>query len=183
MVAKRAEHPNDMRYLVWTCLFAVALSACVNTTGADGELSSTAIQVAAQDFEVLQGTWSGELKYLNYGTDQRSTIPVGLNVTAIDSRAVDYAIRYPGEEQYNSKERLRLSRDGSRINGAIIVARTVDADGSLVLTTRAGGSDDNRPAEVEMVYIIAPSTFKMRKNIRFDEQDVFFNRNEYRFSR
>lgn len=148
-------------------------------------LSDAAVITASMDdFRILEGkAWGGSLSYLNYGSNDRAKIPVKVAITIFDDQTLQYAVRYPGEEQYNAIEKLVISRDGTRINGNTLTARVLESDDTLVLTTQAVGRDDNRPADIQMVYFISENAFRMRKNVRFDQSEKFFNRNEYSFSR
>lgn len=140
--------------------------------------------VTMHELERLEGdNWEGSLSYLNYGSDKRSTIPVRLAVKVLDENSLQYAIQYPGEEDHNAKEQLKLSSDGTHINGYIITSREQTADGTLILTTEGKGRDDNRSAEVQVVYSVAADRFSIRKNIRFESSEAYFNRNEYSFQR
>lgn len=135
------------------------------------------------DFAPLVGEdWVGQLEYLNYGREDRSTIPVRMMARAPNGRKMGYGFIYPGEEDKNASDELRLSRDGTRLNGMEIVERKTDAAGRLVLVTQSEGRDDNRPADIRLTYSIAPQSFTVRKDVRF-EGGEFFNRNEYRLSR
>ena len=165
----------------------LALAACTAdpATSALGPAAANNCDCTAsvEDFRVLDGAeWSGELDYLNYGSEQRSSIPVGLRVEAIADGSVTYSIRYPGEEQYNATERLTISDDGASIDGRPIVDRQ-DVDGRLTITTEGKGEDDNRPADVQIVYFVSPDEFRIQKNVRLDGEAEFFNRNEYRYVR
>ena len=138
--------------------------------------------VEAGDFAVLQGNgWEGTLNYLNYGSDQRSQIPVKMIVQAPQKRRVPYGFIYPGEESKNANDAIRISQDGMRISGMNVVSRSL-VDGALVIVAEGTGSDDNRPAEIRMTYTIAANRFSVRKDVRFAGGD-FINRNEYRLTR
>jgi len=164
-------------------LFVSAACTADPETGAPEPAADCDCTATVEDFRVLDGgEWSGELDYLNYGSDQRSSIPVGLRVDSIDSGSVTYSIRYPGEEQYNATEQLTISNDGTSIDGRTIVDRQQEA-GGLTLTTEGKGEDDNRPADIQIVYFVSPGEFRIRKNVRFDGEAAFFNRNEYRYAR
>jgi len=63
-----------------------------------------------------------------------------------------------------------------------IIRRFRDEDGALVLVTQIRASDANEPADVRLTYTIAPRSFSVRKDVRF-EGGEFFNRNEYRLTR
>lgn len=151
---------------------------------AKGLDTGNGIAVTMDELKCLEGdNWEGSLSYLNYGSDKRSSIPVRLAVKVMDENSLQYAIQYPGEEDHNAKERLKLSSDGTHINDYIITSREQTADGTLILTTEGKGRDDNRSAEVQVVYSVAADRFSIRKNIRFESSEAYFNRNEYSFQR
>ena len=135
------------------------------------------------DFAPIAGEdWTGELEYLNYGREDRSTIPVRMIAKEPAKRAMAYGFIYPGEEDKNARDRLKLSRDGRLINGMTLVDRYTDGDGALVLVTEGQGRDDNRPADIRLTYAISAVRFEVRKDVRF-KGGQFFNRNEYRLTR
>lgn len=165
-------------------LISILCASCMTQEEPSAQTQSTTVNVSMEDFKTLEGdTWNGALAYLNYNSDERSTIPVKLAIKVLSDQKLQYAIQYPGEESHNAKEVLRLSKDGAKIDGAVLVSRETDIDGALVLTTEAKGKDDNRPANIQMVYIVAPNVFSIRKNVKFASDATYFNRNEYRFTR
>jgi len=175
-----------MRYAIVVTIICSLFSAnaCVGDEAPRGPDTGKAMAVTMDDLRRLEGgNWEGSLSYLNYGSDKRSTIPVKAAIKVLDENALQYAIQYPGEEQYNAKERLKLSSDGTRIDGYIITSREQTADGMLILTTEGTGRDDNRPAEVQVIYTVAADRFSIRKNIRFKSSETYLNRNEYSFRR
>lgn len=136
-----------------------------------------------EDFAVLTGdTWVGELEYLNYGSDNRSTIPVRMVVREPSNRSIRYGFLYPGEEDKNASDRIRISRDGRQINGYAVTGRYRDQKGNLIIVTQGQGRDDNRPADIRLTYEIGERSFVNRKDVGF-EGGEFVNRNEYRLSR
>ncbi len=160
----------------------LVLTACSSAVVSDDARSGPSVALA--DLEVLGGDpWQGELNYLNYGSADRSTIPVKLRVTGMNKRSVKYAIQYPGEERYNAKESLSLSAGGTVINGLPIISRETRPDGALVVTTQGRDKDDNRDADIQVIYVIGGDRFEIRKNVRFSADEGFFNRNRYVFQR
>jgi len=177
---------SDSRLLLPVLTMLLVFAACTAEpeTPQPEPASDCDCTATTEDFRALDGgEWSGELDYLNYGSEQRSSIPVGLRVDSIGGSSVTYSIRYPGEEQYNATEQLTISDDGTSIDGRIIVDRQQEAGGGLVLTTEGKGEDDNRPADIQIVYFVSPDEFRVRKNVRFEGDAEFFNRNEYRYRR
>ena len=158
-------------------LASISLTACAALNNADIPHAS------ANDFRVLEGNeWTGELEYLNFGRDDRSSIPVGLKVVVLNDSEIEYAIKYPGEEQHNAVETLTLSDDNSMIDGSRIASRET-VNGDLILITVGAGTDDGQDVTVRTTYEIAEARFHMRKDVRRGENETFFNRNEYRFTR
>lgn len=174
-----------MKHAIVVTLICALLSACAGV-GVDtpNPGAGNTMKVTMDDLNRLQGdNWEGSLSYLNYGSDKRSTIPVKLAIKVLDENTLQYAIKYPEEEQYNAKERLKLSSDGTHIDGYRITNREQTAEGTLVLTTEGKGRDDNRPAQIQMVYLVAADQFSIRKNVRFTSDEAYLNRNEYSFLR
>ncbi len=143
----------------------------------------TSASASLADFAPLVGDdWSGELEYLNYGRQDRSTIPVRMVVNEPSENRVPYGFIYPGEEDKNALDAIELSADGARLNGMEITRRYVDDGGALVIVTQGAGSDDGRDADIRVTYAIAPAAFTVSKDVRF-EGAAFFNRNAYRLTR
>lgn len=138
----------------------------------------------ADDLRALSGNgWKGELTYLNYYADYRSTIPVTASFRNASAEGIQYAISYPGEEHKNAADLLSLSDDGRLIDGAPIISRSLDAQGRLRLTTEEMGEDAERAATIRKTYLISANEFSWSKDVRFEGEDAFFNRNSYRVSR
>ncbi|WP_298466085.1 S41 family peptidase [uncultured Erythrobacter sp.] len=161
---------------------AIAKGSVSADTAASQATNGAAI-ASVSDFAMLEGdNWSGELDYLNYGRDDRSSIPVRMVARAPEGGSMAYGFIYPGEEDKNANDRLQVSPDGKQINGMDVIDRYVDEAGALVLVTRAEGSDDGEPAVIRLTYIISSDQFVTRKDVKFDGGE-FFNRNEYRLTR
>jgi len=159
---------------------AIALAAEDQTVAATHSEASVA---SIDDFAVLVGDgWNGTLDYLNYGSDERSTIPVRMTAREPQGRSMRYGVVYPGEEDANANERLRVSRDGTQIGGFPVVERFSDPARGLVLVTQGSGRDDNRSADIRLTYEIAGDRFVMSKDVRFAGGD-WLNRNSYSLTR
>ncbi|NRA29548.1 MAG: hypothetical protein HRU11_04735 [Parvularculaceae bacterium] len=157
--------------------------ALLAIAGARPALAEEAVSITIDDFRMIEGeTWSDDLNYLDYTSGERTSIPIRAQFEVADANTLLYAIQYPGEEQHNNKTAMKLSQDGEFFDGARVSGRT--ATGSMVtITTLSRGRDDNQPADIQIVYEISADVFKMKKNVRFDDGDAFFNRNVYTFRR
>ena len=164
--------------------FAVLQVACAGVAP-DLPIDAQAGPMAsAEDFRVVVGGgWNGHLSYLDYSSEALSKIPVEIQIDEPNGRALDYSIKYPGETQYNSREKITLSRDGRRLNGSLIIARKRNDNGDLILVTTDQGTDDNRRADIRVTYVIGSNAFSISKEIRFEGESDYFLRNQYSLSR
>ena len=112
-----------------------------------------------------------------------SRIPVEIEIREPKGRTLAFSIKYPGETQYNTTEKLKFSRDGRKLDGELIVAREQNEDGDLVLVTAYRGEDNNRPADIRVTYRIGSTAFSISKEVRFEGESDYFLRNQYSLAR
>lgn len=92
-------------------------------------------------------------------------------------------MQYPKEPGANKKEDVKLSSDGKTFDGENVIERTKLADGILRVVTSIKGKDDDRDATFRHTYLIGKKSFSIRKDVRFDGETEFFERNTYRWTR
>lgn len=177
-----------MKTLIITGLTALSLAACLNSNAAPNQnspdLSQPTQSVSMADFNLVAGTgWSGTLSYLDYTKQTRETIPVEFLIDEPKDRSITYAIKFPGEAKYNSREKIKLSRNGEHLNGDRVTKRVELAGGGLKIVTEKTGKDDNRPATIRTSYILTTDTFKIQKDVKFSDGTDYFNRNEFSLTR
>ncbi|MEL7296333.1 MAG: hypothetical protein AAGJ86_01660 [Pseudomonadota bacterium] len=141
-------------------------------------------RVTHADLAILDGApWIGSLNYLDYSSGEVEQIPVTIQFDKPGKRKVIYRIKYPGESQYNSREKLKISADGAKLNGEPIVSRTDLEDGTIVVVTEHRDKDDGRPADIRMTYSLHAARLEIRKEVRFASDSAYFERNAYRLTR
>jgi hypothetical protein len=177
-----------MKILIAVALATSILAGCVAMPEANDVQSVQAAQTSAAeiaaDLATLEGKeWSGSLSYLDYSKGTREAIAVSLKFEPVAETSIAFAIKYPGEAQYNSRENYKWSEDGCRLNDAEIVSRTILPGGAVEIVTESEGIDDRRMAHIRTTYAISSEQFLVRKDVKFSEDDTFFNRNEYALSR
>lgn len=177
-----------MKIFVAIALATSILAGCVGMPESSDVQTVQAYQTSASeiaaDFATLEGKeWSGSLSYLDYSKDTREAIAVSLKFEPVAESSIAFAIKYPGEAQYNSRENYKWSEDGLRLNDAEIVSRTILPGGTVEIVTESEGTDDRRLARIRTTYAISSEQFLVRKDVKFSEEDTFFNRNEYALSR
>jgi len=145
----------------------------------------TSAQLTGAEFQSLAGKWEGALTYTDYGTGKPFTLSTNLEVVPMGKeRRYKLITTYPGEPQANSTSRLAISRDGKFI-GEERVVTVRNGDGMLEIVTVEYGTDgnDNRPATFRHTYLIGPSTFTRKKEVRFVGESDWLVRNEYSYLR
>jgi len=155
-------------------VLAIAIAACRHS-----------LAVMPDDFTILTGPeWRGNLTYLDYGTKKKVSIPSNLTVLQSPSDPDSYTFEYfyPDEPKANDQEVIEVSRDGLMIDGETVVERST-AGGVLRIVTEKTGEDDDRKALFRFTYLISPASFSLKKEVRFDGERNFLERNEYRWSR
>ncbi|HEY0171983.1 MAG TPA: hypothetical protein VGB98_13255 [Pyrinomonadaceae bacterium] len=142
--------------------------------------------VRPEDLRRLTGArWTGTLTYTDYSSNRRVSIPSNLNVTVRDGDSTSWVFEYeyPKEPKANGRREVTLGRDGATLDGEAVVERTSLEDGTLRVVTEKRGTDNDRAALFRFTYLIGASSFSVRKEVRRDGDDRFFERNVYSWSR
>ncbi len=167
--------------LLKTSLIALMLISA-NVTA--DEASKTAANISIDDLAPLTGPeWTGSLSYLDYGSNKTATIPVSIRFDSAKSASIRYHIKFPGESQYNESAKLKITRDGTRLNGEPVVKRSLLPDGTVVVVTRDKAKDDGRPADIRTTYSLSTAALTIRKDVRFAGDNDYFERNAYTLTR
>ncbi|MBT8142011.1 MAG: hypothetical protein KJO88_06565 [Gammaproteobacteria bacterium] len=163
-------------------LTGIMLAAC-SKTHSDPDSEYTGTKASIEDFTpLINKEWSGTLTYLDYsGKNKRYTIPSKAKVDIRSNYKVAYQIEYPDEPHMNSTGKIRLSRDGTKLDKNIISRRELIPENSLVLVTEAMGKDNNQAAMIRTTYEISDSRFVIRNDFKTPESEKYINRNEYVF--
>lgn len=140
--------------------------------------------VSTDDLKTLLGEWVGSLTYTDYGTNKPFTMSANLIVTqGKNSYQLILNITYPKEPNANSKDKIKISKDGTQLNKLDIKSRQVFPNGQIKIITQYSGKDNGKKALIKNVYIIGTSNFIIRKEVKFENSDDWLLRNEYNYSR
>lgn len=144
-------------------------------------------KLEAGDLKRLTGAqWKGTLTYLDYGKNKKVTIPSHLAVAGpgADELSWTFDYQYPDEPRANSKGVVVVSQDGTIFDGGQVVERaTAAAGGVLKIVTEKAGTDNDKPALFRFTYLLGPSSFSIRKEVRHEGAAEFFERNHYSWTR
>lgn len=141
-------------------------------------------KITPDDLSSILGDWTGTLTYIDYSTNKPFTMPTNLNVKQGKNEHLFLLfIKYPNEPNANSKDKIRISKDGAQLNKIEVKSKQKLLNGQVQITTEYLGKDNSKKALIKNVYIIGKSQFIIRKEVKFDNSDDWLMRNEYAFIR
>lgn len=146
----------------------------------------SAPKVKTKDLQILTGAqWTGTLTYLDYGTNKKVSIDSNLIVTqsAEDKQSWIFEYQYPKEPKANSKGTITISQDGKIIDGETVTARQNLPGDTLKIVTEKAGTDNDKKAVFRFVYLLSAKSFSIKKEVKYEDADEFFERNEYSWKR
>ena len=142
--------------------------------------------ISADDLQMLTGgQWSGSLTYLDYRSNKKVSIPTNLTVrpNGDDPWSWVFEYKYPDEPNADSEEIVRLSKDGKTINDEVVLERTSLPDSTVKFVTEKKGNDNNRSASFRFTYLLNAKSFSIKKEVRYEDENQFFERNAYHWKR
>lgn len=146
--------------------------------------SSAQATISSEDFKPLIGSWSGTLTYLDYQNGEPFSMPVELRIVQIEeTNNFTFYFSFPDEPHANSEETFSISNGGTMLNGESIISKGLLEDGNLEIVTESKGTDDELPATIRQTYIVGADVFVTRKDVLFDGQEEWTNRNEFNFNK
>jgi len=164
-----------------TLIFALLLSSQVF-----GPVRVKEARIERDDLQILAGAqWTGTLTYLDYRSKKKVSIPANLTVkpNGEDKWSWVFEYQYPDEPQANSREIVRLSKDGRSINDEVVLERANLPDNTVRVVTEKKGEDNNRSANFRYTYSLNPKSFSIKKEVRYENETQFFERNGYDWKR
>lgn len=142
--------------------------------------------IKRDDLQILTGTqWSGTLTYLDYRSKKKVSIPSQLIVrpNGDDKWSWVFEYVYPDEPHANSRGIVQLSEDGGRLNGEVVLERISLPDNTIRFVTEKKGEDNNRPASFRFTYLLNAQSFSIMKEVRYEGEEQFFERNRFDWKR
>jgi len=146
---------------------------------------SHAQTVSDKDLDKAAGDWKGKLTYLDYTSGKVESIDASLSVTRLKENQFEFAVRYPGESSHNGKDLYRITDDGRAINGVKLLERPAGVNGILKIVFEESGTDgnDRKPATFHHVLEIGDRSLSLTKMVRYEGEQIFFERNRFSMSR
>lgn len=161
----------------FTCLFILFVAFVA--------FKADKINMSVKDFKPVLGKWKGTLTYLDYKSGKPYTMPANViifgNVTNTNQLIVGYI--YPNEPKANSNDTLTIER--TMINKARVVSKKTLPNKTVEIITEIQGVDgnNNNSAILKHTYIVGKNVFSVRKEVQFDGDTTWIQRNIYSFLR
>lgn len=142
------------------------------------------VTISSDDLKSLPGDWTGTLTYIDYSSNEPYSMPADLKV---EPGANEYQFQlyniYPNEPKANNKDKIKISKNGQEINKRKVKSKERLSNGSLQITTEYSGKDNNKPALIRNIYTLGVDKFIIRKEVKYENSDEWFKRNEFNYKR
>jgi hypothetical protein len=143
-----------------------------------------------KELRILQGKWEGELEYLDF-SDGKSKVRLSSTFDCKYSeteRKVSISIQFrePNGKIINGTSSITLLENGDQVlidgeQWKVATAKVSATPDSLVIVLERKGADNNKPADLKKIIRVEKgSTFTYTKQVRYQDGEAFFTRNEYR---
>ena len=140
--------------------------------------------VQPQILEHTIGEWEGTLTYLDYQTKEPFTMPANLRIEkGKDKYQFNLSLEYPKEPKANSTDKIKISKDGTKINKANVISNRKISEEAFEIITEYSGKDNNKKAEIRIIYILGKTQLIIRKEVKFENTEDWILRNEYNYKR
>lgn len=140
-------------------------------------------KVNISDFESLHNTdWTGEIMYVNYSDSKKVTLPTTLKIQVKNNNLI-FKTNYTTEKSANSKNSIKLRKDGTYLGNEKIIRVQKSTDGSMEIETMYEGKDDNKDATIYITYFFNDTQLSMKKEVEFKDTSEKFVRNQYTYTK
>jgi hypothetical protein len=140
--------------------------------------------VQPEIFENTVGEWKGTLTYLDYQTQEPFIMPANLRIeNGKNKYQFKLSLDYPKEPKANSTDKIKISKDGTKINKADVISNRKISEEKFEIVTEYSGKDNNKKAEIRVIYIIGKTQLIIRKEVKFENTENWILRNEYNYKR
>ncbi len=143
-------------------------------------------KIKSSDFKLLTaGQWKGKLTYQDYRSNKKVSILSNLTVTESNENKLSWIFEYeyPDEPKANKKSIVKISKDGKTFDEETVVERINLPNKTLRIVTTNNGTDNDKPAVFRHTYLLSKQSFSIKKEVKYEGTNEFFERNEYSWIR
>ncbi|WEK69868.1 MAG: hypothetical protein P0Y62_18930 [Candidatus Chryseobacterium colombiense] len=138
------------------------------------------------DFIKVEGSWTGQLTYLDYSSGKPYTMSADLEIKRIpNTNEFLFVHTYPKEKSANKTDTIIISKDGQYIGKEKLVSRKKLSNGATMIITEKEGKDgnDGKKATIRQTYTLGNSSFSTQKDVLFSGETAWIKRHEYVYKR
>ena len=146
----------------------------------------TAQTISAEDLNLMQGIWDGYLYYTDYQDDQSQvSLKTKLTVEVSNGSArLNFDYTEPNGKIVSSKSKMKyIDTEYFSYGGKNKIVEQMKNDSSWKLVTETTGKDNNRSSLIRYEINVSSDTLNLRKLVKYDGTDVFFQRNSHTFTK
>jgi hypothetical protein len=141
------------------------------------------VTISTNDFEILDNTaWKGTLTYIDYQSGKPTDVATTMQIRITDM-TIEQDVQYVWEPDKNVKSRTKVKKNGRFLGNQKVVSKIVRDDGLMQIITMAKGKDDGKKASLFYTYLFNSNSYKVIKEVQFNDSDERFMRNSYNYSR
>ena len=167
----------------FTLIFSLTLFT-LNLNAQREAMGATSKIITPEDLNIIIGDWAGNITYLDYRTNKPFTMPANLAVKPGKSSDILLLYNtYPDEPKANNTDKVKISKNGTYLNKAMVTSREVLPNGLIIIQTENTGKDDNRQAVIKYTYTLGQNQFIIRKEVQFEDSKDWIKRSEFNYVR
>ncbi len=145
------------------------------------------LTIEIDEVKHLNGLYTGTLTYLDYTSNERETLPLIGNCYVEQKKLIlEFTFNESGKI-IRHKYDLEFKNGTIYADGALKLEEkeynAVTKEFRLVLTERGKDGNEQKPCTFRYTVRYANDVFTMTKDVKFDGESAFFNRNEYKITR
>ena len=162
---------------ITAALFGLCLMSCPAT-------GQTTSKLATQDFQFLNGLYAGTLTYRDYTSNETVTLQLVCNTYLKNNQLVQKILINEWGGNYEQDYKYTFKNGG--IEGYSLVSSDINTDTKNVeLIFSKKGRDGNKNRSCTFKYTLKSNqeTYSITKEVKFDDEEDYFIRNQYRFER
>ena len=138
--------------------------------------------IATNDFAILDNTsWTGTLTYIDYQSGKPTDIATTMQIK-ISDMTIEQNIQYVWEPNKNVKSRTKIKKDGSVLGNQKVISKILKEDDTMQIITTLKGKDDGKKAILYYTYEFNSNSYKVTKEVQFNDSGERFMRNCYSYS-
>jgi len=140
-------------------------------------------KINISDFEMLNNTkWKGTLTYKDYSNGNLTTLQTTLSVSLKKNKVIT-EIKFPREPKANSKNSIKIKKDGAYFGNEKVITNEISEDGTVKITTSFVGKDNYKKATMYKMYLFNKDTFTIVKEVQYLDSNKRFMRNKQNYKR